>query len=308
MVDPGQLPPGQGQDPQDESDLGDLKAKLDLIPAVLAPVSLIGAALAYFGIVRTRVEARFLGLDPEVFGYSYQDHIVRSIAPMLGPLAVTGAALAIGAALQRWAARIVTKTPKKYVPQLVAAVGLAAIALGGAWQWSLGARHSYLAPLLMGVGAALTAIGARASVTKSLPLGMKFALGFVAVFAIFGIVARIAQAHGSERARELVANLEDKPRVTLLSEDVLGLSYDGMYCAQVPDSRFTRRYGGLSLIAQRNGQLVLVPTSFDGSKAVTIVLEESAGLRLEVDATPVFRAAEGKRNTVPEQEESPVSC
>lgn len=58
---------------------------------VAAQLSVLASILIYFGTVATRVEARFFGLDPSQLDYSNQEFLVRSIAPMLGPLTIGGA-------------------------------------------------------------------------------------------------------------------------------------------------------------------------------------------------------------------------
>ena len=248
--------------PRRASDLGNLKPMLETIGLVAAPLSFIASLLVYFGIVRTRAEAEFFGLDPAIYGYSTQDHIVRSLAPMLGPMAVGSVAVVLAVFLNGWIG--VTVRPgsggsRERLVDYSARLGVGLLVVGAAWQWVLGSEHSYWAPVLLGVGGVVTAValGVRAmakhesnddsaptSPIGALPAGAKLALGFVVVFAVFGLVTRIAQSEGFDRAKAMVTDLDTQPSTSVLSEDVLSINHRGVACFAVSDSRFTRRYMG----------------------------------------------------------------
>lgn len=295
------------------SNLVSLRPMLEIVGLVLAPISLIASVLVYFGIVRTQVEADFFGVDPAVYGYSSQDHVARSIAPLLGPLAVAGVAVALIVQANAWFSRHVDEVARwrwsRPAALWTARAGFALIVIGAFWQWQVGSRHSYGAPLFLGVGGVLAAAGTginamiathrrrpdeRVSPASALGAGSKVALSFVIVFAAFGSAARLAQADGFDRALALATDLERRPSVTVLSEDVLGINHRGVVCLEVRGSRFTRRYLGLHLLANRNGRYLLIPNGFDRNSAITIDLVESPAIRVEYDVAPVLRAAAGR--------------
>lgn len=55
---------------------------------VVAPVTVIGALLFYFGYVSSRAQYAYFGIDVDTIGLSTQDYIMRSPQPLLVPLLV----------------------------------------------------------------------------------------------------------------------------------------------------------------------------------------------------------------------------
>lgn len=68
---------------------------LHVLRAVIAPATVIGALMYYFGWVRTRAPWAYYGADPSMLGFGTQDYVLRSIDAMLGPLAMA-AVVALG--------------------------------------------------------------------------------------------------------------------------------------------------------------------------------------------------------------------
>ncbi len=302
------------------TDLVSLKPLLETIGALAAQLSVLGAVLVYFGTVATRVEARFFGLDPSQLNYSNQELLIRSIAPMLGPLTIGGAVgvfvLQLNAVAGHRAQAVEGWPLTRVVIQIVTAIGLALLAAGAIWQWRLGSRHSYWSPLFLGVGAALLICArgtaamlhqraasedaatveeepVRSSPIRALDAHSKLVLGLVMVFALFGFTARLAQSDGFDRALSMVSNLDERATVSVLSEEPLILNRRGVACFPVAGSRFTRRYSGLHLIAFRDSRYYLVPSGFDTNNGLMIVLNEAPDIRVEYDATPLLRSVNG---------------
>lgn len=73
-----------------------LRATLKGIASLAAPTSLVTALLYYFGWARTSTQARLLGLEDSLLGFSVEDYLLRSITPMFWPLFV-GTLLTLGA-------------------------------------------------------------------------------------------------------------------------------------------------------------------------------------------------------------------
>ena len=162
--------PSNEADPGSPSNLASLKPMLEVVGLIAAPLSIVTSVLVYFGIVGAQVEANFFGLDPADYNYSNQEHISRSIAPMLGPLAMAGAAIAVGIQANSLAARkadhIAASARLQHVAAWALHLGIVSIVFGAAWQWRLGSRHSYWAPIFMGVGGIASA-GARGVLNSS---------------------------------------------------------------------------------------------------------------------------------------------
>ena len=55
---------------------------------IVAPVTVLGALLFYFGYVSSRSQYAYFGIDVDTIGLSTQDYIMRSPQPLLVPLLV----------------------------------------------------------------------------------------------------------------------------------------------------------------------------------------------------------------------------
>src|SRR5213079_1107298 len=78
-----------------------MRVTLRSIGQVIAPSTIVLALLFYFGWVRTGYQAHRLGLDDTLLGYTTQDYVLRSIAPLEGPLLVTLAAMLVALGAHR---------------------------------------------------------------------------------------------------------------------------------------------------------------------------------------------------------------
>lgn len=333
MADHGAAPPPTEAQTH-STDLGSLKPLIETVGLLAAQLTVLGSILVYFGTVATRVEARFFGLDPSQLDYSNQDLVIRAIAPMLGPLTIGGAVgvfvLQLNAMAARESGRIGRWRLTGPTVRAVTGIGLVLLAAGALWQWHLGSRHSYWSPLFLGTGAVLIlcARGTAAmlrrrelsgggvpespvgwkelSPIRALDAHSKLVLGFVLVFAVFGFTARLAQSDGFDRAVTMVSDLDQRTTVSVLSEEPLIVSRRGVACFPVTDSRFTRRYTGLHLIAYRDTRFFLVPSGFDVNNGVMLVLPDTEAIRVEYDATPQLRHVEGLPARAPIESPDPT--
>src|ERR1700729_1167863 len=55
---------------------------------IVAPVTVLGALLFYFGYVSSRSQYAYFGVDVDTIGLSTQDYVIRSPQPLLVPLLV----------------------------------------------------------------------------------------------------------------------------------------------------------------------------------------------------------------------------
>src|SRR5215207_3006727 len=82
--------------PEEKPLSAQLERWLGLLGSVIAPASLIGALLFYFGYVSSRAQFDYFGIDVDAVGLSTQDYVMRSPQPLLVPLlilALVGAGL-----------------------------------------------------------------------------------------------------------------------------------------------------------------------------------------------------------------------
>jgi hypothetical protein len=65
---------------------GRVEQWISLATNVIAPTTLLGALLFYFGYVSSRSQYAYFGVDVDTIGLSTQDYIMRSPQPLLAPL------------------------------------------------------------------------------------------------------------------------------------------------------------------------------------------------------------------------------
>jgi hypothetical protein len=152
---------------------------------VVAPATLLGTLLFYFGYVSSRSQYAYFGVDVDTIGLSTQDYIMRSPQPLLVPLLVltlTGAGLltlsaAVRARISSSIARAADKVnpgtdPERNIKRIrrsiqgMAVFGVTALSAGvvllfiysyvRAW-----AYYGLVTPLLIAAGAALAAYAPR---------------------------------------------------------------------------------------------------------------------------------------------------
>jgi hypothetical protein len=159
---------------------------------VVAPATLLGTLLFYFGYVSSRSQYAYFGVDVDTIGLSTQDYIMRSPQPLLVPLLVltlTGAGLltlnaAARARISSSVARAADKVnpgtdPERNIKRIrrsiqgTAVFGVTALSAGVVLLFIYSyvrdwAYYGLVTPLLIAAGAALAAYAPR--VMRLLPL------------------------------------------------------------------------------------------------------------------------------------------
>src|SRR5919106_2211839 len=79
----------------------------EVITTFVAPTTLVGALVFYFGWTRTRAWWLYFGVDPSVLGFSNQDYVLRSVNALFPALLVAASAAAGVAWAGRRAGRLV---------------------------------------------------------------------------------------------------------------------------------------------------------------------------------------------------------
>src|SRR4029453_18785564 len=79
-VSPPSPPPDAGEPP--------LRSALSVLTTLGPPLTIATALMFYFGWARSDTQARVMGLDVSLFGYSTQDYVLQSISTLYLPLPV----------------------------------------------------------------------------------------------------------------------------------------------------------------------------------------------------------------------------
>jgi hypothetical protein len=275
-----------------------LSVVTDILATFVAPATLIGALVFYFGYMRTRAWWLYFGIDPSVLGFSNQDYVLRSVNALFPALL----ALALAVAASRWAvlhadrlrARAarspVGQSPRGIVKQfriicmvaggLAFAVGILALFWGVVYV-------PLATPLAIGAGTLLMALAKRLRIDRPRQsegrgdLGRTAALWLLVTLGAFWAVSDFAELAGRGAAQRTSENLVLRPAVTIFSAEGLDLSGPGVESDELTSGgRYRFRYEGLRLLLRTGGQYVLVPEQWKPGGPV-FVIPEGSSLRFE---------------------------
>jgi hypothetical protein len=286
--------------PERDTTSGDISRLAKILGNIVAPTTAITALLFYFGWAHAYWFFHYLGVNSTVLGLSTADYLMRSLDGLFVPvlsLAVVGLVALWASVL--WRSRVRPGTSAQLHRAMVRAVPIigAALALYGLsrlfWEGRLNDALG-IAPLSLAGGVLLLAwaVRNRRTETRARDDGghpqWAALLEWAAVFLLVGLclfwaATDYSAAVGTSRARELIAELSTEPNVVLYSERSLSLDAPGVReirCAD-DDAAYLYRYDGVKLIWQSDDQYVLLPTAWERSNGVAIVMPRQATLRLE---------------------------
>jgi hypothetical protein len=266
-----------------------------LLASIVAPVTVIGALLFYFGWSRSNAQASYFGIDSDVLGRSNQQYALRSIGSIFWPLVFILVGILIGMFTHDRARNWAADERESRLTPTGATIGAAGVALlilaGTAVRWRpLVGTGLVLTPTLFALGVALTAYGAflvanrRADGLPPLPRSaLALVLGVIAVF-VFWAVGDYAAEHGRDLAKQMASNLWQRPSVTIYSPQRLYLEGQGITERHLggTDSAYRYRYLGLKLLARAGDHYFLLPRCWTHEGGVTIVLPASDALRFDL--------------------------
>lgn len=299
-----QRPPEGGTRPDDGEGGARLRSTIQTIGSVVAPTTLVTALLYYFGWARATATYDHFGIDQSTLGFSTQDYLLHSTNSAFRPLSLVLLLGLLAGWLQvRLARPLESGTPAWLRPLVVhgarvvgllllligllgrygplvynvtfpavplsLAAGVLLLTYGGwvqrRWQPARGARDPRLSPLWL----------------TGLRRGLLWAFVIVNLFAA---VAGYADERGRELGRQLEANLQIRPAVSLYSVQPLGLDGPGVDHTGLPagPSRFRFRYTGLRLLVRSGGNYFLVPAGWSSrSGAPTFAIPDGDDIRVE---------------------------
>ncbi len=262
-------------------------------------VGLLTALLVYYGWVRAGAQARAMGLDVHLFGYTTQDYLLLSISSLYGMLFWIAVAVLAGV----WADRLV----RERVDARVRASGSARVARWarlGTWFFiglAVAARfldgavpeeEAWVIPFAMALcvlGAAWAAGLRRRATARDRPptaargqlLGAAALVSVVGLLVFWGTTAA-AEAMGEVRAYDLQDDLAEMPRAVVYSEKPLHIGLPGVRAEELggPDDPL-HRYDGLRLLTLRGGRYFLLPEQWTVAGSTVLVLPDDDSVRLE---------------------------
>ncbi len=265
------------------------------------PLTILTALLFYFGWARSDQQARAMGLDVTLFGYSTQDYVLRSIRALYVPLLVLAGAMTACLAAHAAVLRVLPvekhRPHLRVVGQVLLTVGL--VAVGGSVAWALARPRSLplLIPLVLAAATAVAAYGRwlataadddRSPVPELVPWQRALRtllIGAVITLALFWELSDFAGVVGRASAQQLAASVPAMPRATAYSsvqlaiqapgvqEDVLDVPADA-----APDAA-RYRTTGLRLLVRSGGRFFFVHDGWSPQSGTVIVIPDDGGTR-----------------------------
>jgi hypothetical protein len=272
---------------------GQLERWIRSSATIIAPATALSALLFYFGYVSARSQYEYFGIDVDTIGLGTQNYIMRSPQPLLAPLLaltlIGAGALTLHSTIRKRSARAGRRLARAFLIAGLATLTAGVILLLIYTQvrdWPL---YNLLTPLLIALGAALTAYGSRlrqlTTATESpepvppqrslLLRRTSNTLIYVLIAAgAFWTTATVAQWSGRGLAQHDAQNLNRLPSVILDTKERLFLRSPGIEETILPESQgqtFHYRYRHLRLLIHGHDRMFLVPDKWSASDSTLIV-------------------------------------
>jgi hypothetical protein len=267
---------------------------------VLGQLGLVTALALYFGLARTTAYLQYFGMDITVVDFSAQDYVVRSIGAAYWPLMVSTLLLVVALAVHPRILRALDPRPpivqrRMLVATVLVGVILLGIASAGLRQLVIFPPSVPVIPLLLTAGAALLtytwllqhrtrARGAGSAAPQTQLAGLITLLAG----ALFWAWASYAAEVGKDDARNLEADLPNRPAVVVFSAHRLALSGPGLTVDEVggQDSVYRFRYAGFRLLLRSGDRYFLIPIGWRRGEDAVVSLSETSNVRMEFIASP----------------------
>ena len=271
------------------------KRAVDMLAVIGPPLTISTALLVYFGWARTDAQAKAMGLDVSLFGYTVQDFVLRSIPSLFIPLVWLLILAVLWLALDRFLAGHITAGRVAGIRRLAAVILFAGVACAAA-MWLVvilqPERTVLFVPYIMAAGVLLAAWGLslwRRSTEgpgrsiAALSRGSEKTLIFCLVsMLLFWGTSDYAQALG----RGLAVSYEQRamllPTAVVYSKDRLGISAPNVLeqssgTADHPVYQYT----GLRLLVVSGGRIFLLNEGWTLRSGKVVVLRDDPGMRVE---------------------------
>ncbi|NYD79759.1 hypothetical protein [Arthrobacter cupressi] len=269
---------------------------LEVLSVIGPPLTVATALLVYFGWARSDAQAKSMGLDVSLFGYSVQDFILRSIQSLFRPLAwlaLIGLAwLMADRALNKVIAGGRYPRTVRHGAMVMAAAGY----LFAAAMWivtvSQPDRTLLYVPYLIAGGLLIGSWGValrRRTVQRTgrspvlTPRGLERAFMFVLVtLLLFWGTADYAQALGRGAAVDYQERSALLPTAVVYSKERLAVSAPNVLeSAAGTTAAPLYRYSGLRLLVVSGGRIFLLNDGWTLKDGRVVVLPDNGSVRVE---------------------------
>lgn len=272
-----------------------------MVSSIGPPVTVATALLLYFGWARSDAQARAMGLDVSLFGYSVQDYALRSIRSLFFPLICILLAGLLCLAADSWLRGQISSGKRAPLVATVARVATVAGVVIVAVCWVLAVVRPVgaflVVPYLMAGGVLLAWWAVRLrrlavageqpratgrAVLQHRALEATFAFTLVTALLFWG-TSDFAQVVGRGQAAAIQAQLASLPRADVYSHTGLfigapGVQQEVLGTLEAPVYKYT----GLHLLVASGGRFFLLPDSWTLGSGTVVVLPDNDSIRLEL--------------------------
>jgi len=257
--------------------------------------------LFYFGWIRSKAQAEYLGFAEAHLDASLTWYVLVSVPALFEPLLyATGVALLwrigdprlVPALRARPRVRLRVCVALAASPVLVPVLAWVLVLLTSRGWWELVQPLSLTAGVLLGCygGSLWSRTGAEGSdgerPTRRLwTSSASLYAGAVVVVLVFWTVGRFAAVEGRGAAEQFVKGMDDQPDVVVYSAKDLRINAPGVRTTVYRSpGEYRYRYQGLKLYAYSGGKLFLLPAGWTYERSQVLVLAEKDGIRVEYAA------------------------
>jgi hypothetical protein len=280
---------------------------LGIVGLFVAPPTVITSLCYYFGLVSTRQNMRYFGIDANAMGFTTSDYVVNSISVLFGPIIV----LLLAWAALLWAGEYVLRLAKPgRHTRLMRALGWTAIILGAAGTArglagvagvalpQLALIHSAtLTPWALGLGTASLLAGSWLLATsrtgaRPRPFGAAarvsvLVAGAVIALALFWLTNIYATAYGQTQAETTAGQLWSRETVVVLdTSQRLGaptnLIAESMLPSDGSGKDATFRYQCFRTLIVRGNLWVLVPARWTPEDGYAVIVTADSAHRISL--------------------------
>jgi hypothetical protein len=279
-----------------------LRTAVSVLTTLGPPLTIATALMLSFGWARSAAQARLMGLDESLFGFSTRDYVLRSISTLYVPLLAV-AALALGwLALHQRVDRALQRPSSR--PALRRAGRTAMVAgllmVAGAVLSAILTRNQnptpMVEPLVLAAGTATAAYGGWLAGVAGDPGAPSLAappwqralrvllVGSVITLSLFWEMSSFAAVVGRGQALEIARTISRYPRATAFSATPLGIQAPGVREERVaagPGSEEAASYRttGLRFLARSGGRMFLLHDGWTPRRGTVIVLPDNEQVR-----------------------------
>ncbi len=269
---------------------------LEVLSVIGPPLTVATALLVYFGWARSDAQAKSMGLDVSLFGYSVQDFILRSIQSLFRPLAWLALIGLAWLMADRALNKVISAGRYRRALGRGAAVLAAAGYLFAAAMWIVTVaqpdRTLLYVPYLIAGGLLLGSWGValrRRAVQSAgrspvlTPRGLERAFMFVLVtLLLFWGTADYAQALGRGAAVDYQERSSLLPTAVVYSKERLAVSAPNVLEASAGTTAAPLyRYSGLRLLVVSGGRIFLLNDGWTLKDGRVVVLPDNGTVRVE---------------------------